>query len=122
MDSGKMNYKRWYDDDETLSKMIDALKKMNQQTRSMFALDLIQILIEKQPDKDTFLEEVAKENFCDFERWYDSDEMLHSALEMLKHVHPEEKKELYRESLWVIMNEKNIQEFNIKENEDFPGQ
>lgn len=96
------NNKRWYDDNENLKKIIEILGK--RQDLDSVALDIIQIMFQKQYDKDDFLEVISKDFIDHRERWYDRDYMFHSAIEMLKFLPAHVAERILRESVsyWDI--------------------
>ncbi len=92
-----MYNKRWYDDNENLKGIIEALGK--RQDLDSVALDIIQIMFQKQSDRDDFLEVISKDFIDQRERWYDRYYMFHSAIEMLKFLPSEVAERILRESL-----------------------
>ncbi len=77
-----MYYKRWYDNNETLRKIIESIG--SHPDSDSIAIDIIQLMFQKQQNKDDFLETINKEFIDQRGRWYDKDYMFHSAIEMLK--------------------------------------
>jgi len=77
-----MQNKRWYDNNQNLKTIIESLK--NYHDLDSIALDIIQLMFQKQLDKDDFLETISKDIISRRERCYDRDYMFHSAIEMLK--------------------------------------
>jgi len=92
-----MYYKRWYDNNENLRGIIEALKITPQGNLEPIALDIVQLMLEKQPDADDFLEITNKNFISDKHRWYDRNYMFHSVMEMLKHLSVDEIEKLLRE-------------------------
>lgn len=108
-----MTYTRWYDKDENLKVIMHALEKMDQDAKIAVASDLIQIILnERTADSDEFIDKINENYFPDRNRWYDTDETIYSAIEMLKHTQGEKKKELIREIFYSILH------FNQQEKND----
>lgn len=97
-----MQRNRWYDRNENLRKIIEYIKE--QDDLDSIALDIIQLMFQKQQDKDDFLEEIGKDITGKRERWYDNDYMFYSAIEMLKFLPDEAAERILRESVsyWDI--------------------
>jgi len=102
--SEKMNYKRWYDKNEILKQIMEMLEKSDPNTRNDIANDIIQLIINKQYDIDNFIQIIYNQDSSARNRWYDQDETMHSAVEMLKSTDENEKKELFNEILNTILN------------------
>ena len=98
-----MKHNRWYDKSENLKNIIEALWEMNQNDRNAVVFDIIQLMIEKQPDKDNFLENANKDILFSENRLYDEDYMFHSVMKMLKSLPPQETGELLRETITPLM-------------------
>ncbi|MDD3014569.1 MAG: hypothetical protein PHC34_12775 [Candidatus Gastranaerophilales bacterium] len=110
-----MQFTRWYDRDNNLKFIINVLEKMDEETRRLFASDIIQILVsDKYPNTDEFIDQISANSISSKNRWYDCDELVHSAVEMLKYADTDEKKELLKEFLYSIVN--NGQFLRITEN------
>ncbi len=93
---------RWYDSNENLKKIIEYLE--NHDDLDSIALEIIQLMLKKQNDKDTFLETIGREPGYKMERCYDRDYMFHSAIEMLKFFPGETAERILKEtvSYWDI--------------------
>ena len=94
-----MNYKRWYDENENLREIIEALKITHQGNLDSIAHEIVQLMLEKQPDADNFIENANKDFVPDRHRWYDKNHSFHSAMEMLKHLPEDETESLLKEIL-----------------------
>jgi len=100
-----MQFTRWYDRDNNLKFIVSVLEKMDEETRKLFASDIIQILLsDKYPNTDEFIEQISANSVSSRNRWYDQDDLVHSAVEMLKLADTEEKKELLKEFLYSVVN------------------
>lgn len=104
-----MQYTRWYDKDNRLKFIVNILEKLDEETRNFFAADIIQILINsKYPETDEFIENIGNDNIISSDRWYDKNNDVHSAVEMLKYADTDDKKELVNEFLYSIANMKGM--------------
>jgi len=104
-----MQFTRWYDKDNNLKFIINVLEKMDEETRKLFASDIIQILLsDKYPNTDELIEQINGNYNLSRNRWYDNDDLVHSAVEMLKYANTVEKKELLKEFLYSIVNNNEI--------------
>lgn len=97
-----MQYKRWYDKNEALKKIMEILESSDPITRENIANDIIQLIVNKQYDVDNFIRVINSQTPPRRTRWYDEDETIYSAVEMLKNTNESEKKELFREVLATI--------------------
>jgi hypothetical protein len=97
-------YKRWYDKNEILKQIMELLESSDPDTRNDIANDIIQLIVNKQYDVDTFIQAINEQNLPSRNRWYDKDETMHSAVEMLKNIEESEKNELFKEILTTIIN------------------
>jgi len=80
-------YKRWYDHDPVLLKVIDLLKNYQEELKSQAEVFLQKI--EEKVSKETidkFYEMVKPVNGC---RWYDKDPVISKTVELLRVVPPE---------------------------------
>ena len=102
-----MQYKRWYDKNETLKQIMEFLEKSNLQTRDNIANDIIQLIINRQYDVDNYIHFINDNDSLSRNRWYDIDETMHSAVEMLKSLEENEKTELFNEILTTIIDISN---------------
>jgi len=99
-----MQHKRWYDKNEALKQIMEILESSDPETRNDIANDIIQLIINKQYDIDNFIQVINHESLSNRNRWYDQDETMHSAVEMLKNIDENEKKELFKEILTTLLN------------------
>ncbi|HSA06708.1 MAG TPA: hypothetical protein P5556_05980 [Candidatus Gastranaerophilales bacterium] len=106
-----MQYNRWYDNNQNLKIIIDSIITAHQNNLDSIAYDLIQVMFEKQPDKDDFLEIISKNINSQKDRWYDNNYMFHSAIEMLKFVSPEAAERILKETLYLWQYEDKIDEY-----------
>ena len=84
---------------------MESLRGLDQNLRYAFALEIIQSAISRQADKDAFLETLKNEGLKIGKRWYDKDDVFHSAIEMLKFLPPAEVQELFRDTIISMMYE-----------------
>ncbi len=91
-------YTRWYDKDEDLSIVMQALEYADDETKLAVAADLIQMVMAKRDtETDEFIEEINEEYIPVRRRWYDKFETLFSGVEMLKYLSPQERSETLKE-------------------------
>ena len=100
----KMQDKRWSDKNEALKQIMEILESSDPETQNDIANDIIQLIVNKQYDIDNFIQVINHESPSSRNRWYDEDETMHSAVEMLKNIDENEKKELFKEILTTILN------------------
>lgn len=98
-------YNRWYDKKENLKTIIDSIQSLEPSSKYAFALDVIQSVISKQPDKDAFLEQLSTMMPQDGTRWYDDDQICQSAVEMLKFIPEEEIEDLFKDNILSMIYE-----------------
>lgn len=99
-----MDNKRWYDKNEILQQIMNMLENTDPALREDIANDIIQLIINRQYDIDSFIQIINNHTPFNRNRWYDKNETMHSAAEMLKNVEESEKKELFNEILFTILN------------------
>lgn len=98
-----MSYKRWYDKDDNLRTIMESLKKLDNNARNAFALDIIQSALSRQTNKDNFLEILNEGVPHEKNRWYDDNEVLQSATMMLKYLPADEIQELFKDLIISLM-------------------
>lgn len=95
---------RWYDKDNQIKLLIEALEKIDDESQLSVALDVIQMVIfDRGNNTDDFIKKMNSLYIPARNRWYDKEENIHSAVEMLKFVEEPERSELLREILYSIM-------------------
>lgn|SRR5574344_1442561 len=109
-----MNYVRWYDKDPELSNMMKFLENLNEETRDEIAQDLIQIILnEIKTNKDKEISGLNDNKITEYKRWYDKNISLYSAIELIKNLNDEERKQilpLLMESIVQILAEKTYEQ------------
>ena len=118
-----MTFTRWYDKDNQIKLLMEALSHLDDDVKVHVAADLIQMAMNKRGHKaDELIEEINQEYHPVRRRWYDKDETLHSAIELLKYIDSDEKKEFFKEILYSIIyfnDEKEFQKYEeMTEDED----
>jgi hypothetical protein len=89
---------RWYDRDPKLKGIVTLLKKAPEDVKSDLAMDIIQVIIQENFTTSDELMGFAGKNYVGkTQRWYDSDEMIHTAVEMLKLLNERELQIVMRE-------------------------
>ncbi len=113
-----MKYVRWYDKDPDLSSLMSFLESLNEDVRDEVAQDLIQIIlseIKTNPDGEISL--LNENKITEYKRWYDKNLSLHSAIEIIKNLNDEQRKEiisLIMESIVQILTEYNYEKSDEK--------
>lgn len=102
-----MTFKRWYDKDIILQKIVSLLENIDDEAQNDIANDIIQLIIDKQYDADEFIRVISSRVPSPENRWYDKNETLHAAVEMLQNTDEYEKKELFNEILISFFNYSN---------------
>lgn len=96
---------RWYDKEEQLSLVMRALEFADDDIKLSIAADLIQMVMSNRDVEsyDEFIEDLNEEYVPVRRRWYDQFETVHSAVEMLKYLEPEERKDTLKEAINSII-------------------
>ena len=96
---------RWYDKEEQLSLVMRALEFADDDIKISIAADLIQMVLANRDieEVDDFMEEINEEYIPVRRRWYDKFETVHTAVEMLKHLNPEERSATLKEVINSII-------------------
>ncbi len=117
-----MDYTRWYDSDDRIRFIIDTIESFEEIVRFEVAEDLIQIIVNNKypPELDEFLNKLNSSYVANRRRWYDRDERVHSAVEMLKYINEAEKRELIKEYLYSIISRGIKNGTYLKENSILP--
>ena len=99
------SFERWYDKEADLSLVMRALEFADDDIKLSIAADLIQMVMSNRDieEQDEFIEEINEEYVPVRRRWYDEFEIVHSAVEMLKHLNPEERTETLKEVINSII-------------------
>lgn len=108
-----MNYVRWYDKDPDLSHLMHFIEGLNDEVRNEIAQDLIQIMTsELSINADGQISDISSSGVTEYKRWYDRNITLHSAVEMIKNLDTEERREIIErimESIVQILTELNYE-------------
>lgn len=108
-----MQYVRWYDKDPDLSHLMHFLEGLNDEVRDEIAQDMIQILMgEVCINADGKISDLSSSTLTEYKRWYDQNLSLHSAIEMIRNMGEEERKEIIErlmESIVQILTEYNYE-------------
>ncbi len=109
-------FERWYDKEEDLSLVMKALEFADDDIKLSIAADLIQMVMANRDTESTdeFIEDINEEYVPVRRRWYDEFETVHSAVEMLKYLEPEERAATLKEAIRSIIY---FQSQKIKGNE-----
>ena len=103
--SDEKNFERWYDKEQDLSLVMKALEFADDDVKLSIAADLIQMVMANRDSEqmDEFIEEINEEYVPVRRRWYDEFETVHSAVEMLKYLNPEERTATLKEAINSII-------------------
>ena len=109
-------FERWYDKEEELSLVMRALEFADDDVKLSIAADLIQMVMANRDTEqmDEFVEEINEDYIPVRRRWYDEFETVHSAVEMLKYLTPEERTATLKEVIGSIIH---FQTQKLKEDE-----
>ena len=101
----KEKIERWYDKEEQLSLVMKALEFADDDIKISIAADLIQMVLANRDTEevDDFMDEINEEYIPVRRRWYDKFETVHTAVEMLKHLNPEERSATLKEVINSII-------------------
>ncbi len=104
-------YVRWYDKDPDLSHLMTFIENLSDDIREEIAQDLIQIILsEIRTNKDSEISLLSENKITEYRRWYDKNISLHSAVEIIKNLDDDKRKEiisLLMESIVQILAEYN---------------
>lgn len=99
-----MKPKRWYEKSSQLKIILQTLETLKDDVLINVANDIIQIILEHQAEfTDEFIEKVNNIYYPLGRRWYDKNQTISSAIEMIKHVDDEQKPEILTEILYSIL-------------------
>lgn len=117
--------RRWYDRDPVLSKAMQILETTDDQFQLKIALNLIQIIIEHNIDADTYRSVgdilcAVDEGRCEKgkERWYDLNETIRTAVQMLENSSDEVKSSVAK-NIAVLIREKLRDTYEAEVPEDY---
>ncbi|MCR4881237.1 MAG: hypothetical protein K6A44_04715 [bacterium] len=104
--SEEKKFERWYDKEEDLSLVMKALEFADDDVKLSIAADLIQMVMSNRDIEhmDDFVEEINEEYVPVRRRWYDEFETVHSAVEMLKYLEPQERATTLKEVINSIIH------------------
>ena len=97
-------HKRWYDTDPQLKMVLNFLEVAPDDLRSDVAMDIIQIVLHEEfTSTDEFIN-FARDNYIgSSQRWYDIDDLIHTAVEMIKLLNDQERAVVLSEAAQTIM-------------------
>ena len=102
-----MNYLRWYDKDPVIKEFMSALERLDEETINLLAQDFIQTMMEDEYiNTDGAIKSLIQNIPPGYNRWYDENYDLHSCLEVLKSLPPEQQRriiEKFRESMYQLI-------------------
>lgn len=97
-------YIRWYDKDKYLSAFMRLLEDLDPEAQCEVAVDII-LKIPKiiEQDYEKFIKIIADYNPREFSRWYDKNPNLHTAVEALRELEPEQRERLINEISDIVL-------------------
>ncbi len=99
-----MKVTRWYDKDKKLQVIVQALEKIDKSSKLEMALDLIQmVLFNKSSNADFLIKKINEFKDSYNKRWYDKDETIQFAIELLKYTDEEERDYLLQEIYYGLV-------------------
>ncbi|MEW5819906.1 MAG: hypothetical protein AB1782_06915 [Cyanobacteriota bacterium] len=105
MNNKQQKFMRWYDKDPQLKTIINFLEKAPDEMRNDVAMDLIQIIVQEDFTTSDELITFAKSNYIGSgQRWYDIDELVHTAIEMIKLLNDDERRVVLSEVAQTILH------------------
>jgi len=120
--------RRWYDRDPLLSKMMRVLKNSDDDFQIKMAINLIKVIIEHHIDTDQFqsindIMMAVKDGHIDKgnARWYDADNTLSTAIQMLENCPADMQKAITKEIAGKIINEFDQIDKKNQENDEETG-
>lgn len=119
--------RRWYDRDPLLSKMMRVLKDSDDDFQIKMAINLIKVIIEHHIDTDQFqsindIMMAVRDGHIDKgnARWYDADNTLRTAIQMLESCEPEMQRRITKDIAGKIINEFNQIDKKNQESDEEP--
>lgn len=104
-----MKFLRWYDKDPVLSEFMSLLECLDAETVNLLAQDFIQIIMDSPfLNKDSSIDFLNKNQPPKYGRWYDKNYNLHTCVEILKSLAPDEKEkiiETFKESFFQLVTD-----------------
>ncbi len=105
---------RWYDKDKYLSAFMTLLQGLPEDVQSEVAVDIL-LQVPKIIDKDfkTFIKIVADHNPKQYQRWYDKNPNLHTAIESIRQLTPVQREKLLSSISDIIIKHTNQNPFEF---------
>lgn len=105
---------RWYDKDKYLSAFMTLLQGLPDDVQSEVAVDIL-LQVPKVIDKDfkKFIKIVADHNPKQYQRWYDKNPNLHTAIESIRELTPNEREKLLSSISDIIIKHTNQNPFEF---------
>ena len=105
---------RWYDKDKYLSAFMTLLQGLSDEIQSKVAVDIV-LNVPKVIDKDfkQFIKIVAEHDPKQYQRWYDRNPNLHTAVESITNLTPEQREKLLSAISDIIIKHTNQNPFEF---------
>jgi len=105
---------RWYDKDKYLSAFMTLLQGLSEDVQSKVAVDIM-LYVPKVIEKDfkQFIKIVAEHNPKQYQRWYDHNPNLHTAVESIRNLTPEQREKLLGAISDIVIKHTNQNPFEF---------
>lgn len=105
---------RWYDKDKYLSAFMTLLQELPEDIQSKVAVDIL-LYVPKIIEKDfkKFIKIVAEHNPRQYQRWYDHNPNLHTAIESIRELSPKEREKLLSSISDIVIKYTNQDPFEF---------
>ena len=83
-----MHYTRWYDEDDYSRLLMNTLEHVEGETQNELASDIIQLIFQSKQgaNLDELINEINRTYLPQKRRWYDTNDTVHSAVEMMRYM------------------------------------
>ncbi|MEI7474084.1 MAG: hypothetical protein WCK67_04835 [bacterium] len=99
-----MKNQRWYEENSQLKIIMETLSSLSEEVQVAVANDVIQMILEHKSNyTDEFIEKIHLIHYPVGRRWYDKNETVLAAIEMIKHIEKEKQQDLLLEILYSIL-------------------
>lgn len=104
---------RWYDKDPQLKTILRFLENAPDNMKQDVCMDMIQVIIQENFTTSDELMSFARQNYVgNAQRWYDIDDLVHTAVEMVKLLDDEERQIVLSEVAHTILYFSANQDYN----------
>lgn len=105
---------RWYDKDKYLSAFMTLLQGLSDEIQSKVAIDIL-LYVPKVIEQDfkKFIKIVAEHDPRQYQRWYDRNPYLHTAVESIRELSPKDREKLLSSISDIIIKYTNQDPFKF---------